>query len=551
MQKPSGSTSRTALRVSCRLKGRFPPPAPLKNSSLKLGGNSFVRLCTSRRSIKRGNSSFAKQFCVAVEQRGHAERWEADRGQTVKVLFATPEISDFVQVGGLAAVSAALPRALKGRADVRIIVPGYRQVMERIGDVRILGACPAFAALPACQIGFTHTSDGLGVYVVICPALFDRPGNPYADAQGADWQDNDIRFARFCAAAARVAAGLVDRSWRADLVHSNDWQAGLIAAYLNWSGTPIPSILTIHNLAYQGLFPKAALGRVGAPESAFHMEGVEFYDKFSFLKAGIVYASHLTTVSQTYAQEITTPEFGCGLEGILRKRAEAKELSGIVNGIDESWDPSRCADLATPFGVGDWDKRAANADHLRRDFGLSNASGPLFALVARLVHQKGVDLVLEAADAIVAAGGQIVVTGRGEARFEAALTEAQRRRPQAIAVRIGFCDKEARRIIAGSDFTLMPSRFEPCGLTQMYAQRFGSLPIGHRTGGLAETILDDETGFLFSRPSTESLLGSLCRAFSTFGSKAKLERMRRAAMTQTFDWSRSAMSYRKLYQAVI
>jgi starch synthase len=313
----------------------------------------------------------------------------------------------------------------------------------------------------------------------------------------------------------------------------------------------IPTILTIHNLAYQGLFPKSSLRRIGAPAESFHIDGLEFYDKLSFLKGGLIYSSHLTTVSETYAREITTPELGCGLEGLLTKRSNESRLTGILNGIDESWDPRVCAELMRPFGAGDWEAKRANADGVRQQFGLALSRGPIFGLVARLVHQKGVDLVLSAADAIVSAGGQIVVTGRGETELENALMDAHRRRPDAIGVAIGFNDREARRIFAGSDFTLMPSRFEPCGLSQMYAQRFGSLPIGHQTGGLAETIVDGETGFLFTQPSTESFLGGILRAFATYGSKDRLNSMRRSAMSKSFSWNISAASYSALYRKTI
>ena len=469
----------------------------------------------------------------------------------MRILFATPEVSDFVQVGGLAAVSAALPRALQGLADIRLVVPGYSQVLAGLKDLTILGSFPAFAGLPAFEVGFGRAADGLPYYVVVCPGLFERVGSPYGDERGIDWDDNDVRFATFSYAAAQIARGRADKSWSADLVHANDWQCALIPGYLEWSHADIPTVFTIHNLAYQGIFHRSTMARLGIPDAAFQMDGVEFHDKMSFIKAGLVYASHLTTVSQTYAQEITTPEFGCGLEGILNKRADRHELAGILNGIDESWDPKTCASLSRTFGAGEWEERAHNAHNVREQFGLAVSRGPLFALVARLVHQKGVDLVLESAQTIVDAGGQIVVTGKGEAHFEEALLQAQRRSPRSIAVKIGFDDEEARRIFAGSDFTLMPSRFEPCGLSQMYAQRFGSLPIGHRTGGLSETIMDGETGFLFGKPSADGLLGGLCRAFSTFGMKDNLDRMRRAAMAQAFSWTESARSYAALYETSI
>lgn len=469
----------------------------------------------------------------------------------MKVLFTTSEIDDFVRVGGLAAVSAALPRALRIWGDVRVMLPGYREVIAQFDSIEVVGHCPALAEMPECSLGLAETKDGLPVYILLCAQLYDRPGNPYGDDAGRDWTDNDLRFGRFASAAALLAQGKLDPNWSADLVHANDWQSALVPAYLAWSGSRIPTVLTIHNLAYQGLFPKASLRRIGAPPDSFHVEGLEFYDKLSFLKGGLVYASHLTTVSETYAREITTPEFGCGLEGLLQQRSDAAELTGILNGIDESWDPRVCSELPNPFGAGEWKAKRANGDHLRQKFGLALSRGPLFGVVARLVHQKGLDLVLSATDAIVAAGGQIVVTGRGETRFEEALVEAQRRRPDAIGVEIGFNDGAARRIFAGTDFTLMPSRFEPCGLSQMYAQRFGSLPIGHQTGGLAETIDDGKTGFLFSKPSTESFLGGICRAFATYGTKDRLNSMRRRAMAKSFSWTASADCYSALYRKTL
>lgn len=434
--------------------------------------------------------------------------------------------------------------------DIRIMLPGYREVIEQLTHIEIAGTCKAFAEMPAATLALASTRDGLPIYVLLCPQLYERPGNPYGDESGEDWPDNDIRFARFASAAAELAAGTLDKNWAADMVHANDWQAALAPAYLAWRGINLPSVMTIHNLAYQGLFPKESLRRIGAPESSFHIDGIEFYDKVSFLKGGLVYSSHLTTVSATYAKEITTAQFGCGLEGLLRLRADAAQLTGILNGIDESWDPRFCSHLAQPFGAGDWEGKRANADYVRKQFGLGVSRGPLFGIVARLVHQKGIDLVLEAADEIIDAGGQIAVIGSGEPAIEQALVKAHRRRPDAIGVAIGFDDAQARRIFAGSDFTLMPSRFEPCGLSQMYAQRFGSLPIGHQTGGLAETITDGETGFLFSKPSRDSFLGGIRRAFSTFGAHDRLDSMRRTAMSRSFSWDTSAGSYNALYRKV-
>jgi starch synthase len=480
---------------------------------------------------------------VALRRKGVAEK-----GWRVRVLFVTPEMEDFVQTGGLGAVASALPRALRSVGEVRVVIPGYPEVLRRLGPVETIAECGAVAGLPSARLGLSGTRDGLAIYTVECPGLYERTG--IYGSNGKDWPDNDVRFARFCTVAAALAAGRLDKNWSADLVHANDWQSALVPAYLRWSGWNIPSLLTIHNLAFQGLFSRDSLGRIGAPSHAFQIEGVEFYGKVSFLKAGLQYATHLTTVSETYAREITMAEHGCGLEGVLKRRADARQLTGILNGIDESWDSRTCPDLVKPFGVGGWDDKRANADHLRREFGLAVSRGPLFGLVARLVHQKGVDLVIAAADAIVKAGGQIIVAGKGDPQFETALMDAQRQRPDAIAAAIRFNSGEARRIFAGSDFIMMPSRFEPCGLSQMYAQRFGSLPIGRRTGGLAETITDGETGFLFSDPSAASFMGGIVRAFVTFTRTQHLNKMRETAMARSFSWSRSAASYGDIYRGL-
>src|SRR6201990_3019372 len=233
-----------------------------------------------------------------------------DRGSTLRVLFVTTEMDDFVRVGGLAAVSAALPRALRPWADIRVLLPGYADIVEQLTHIQIVGECASLAEMPACRLGRASTRDGLPVYVLLCPHLYERAGNPYRDETGRDWPDNDVRFGRFASAAAELAMGTLDKNWAADLVHANDWQAALTPAYLAWRELRIPSILTIHNLAYQGLFSRESLRRIGAPEASFHIDGVEFYDKLSFLKGGLVYATHLTTVRATSAREITADAFG-------------------------------------------------------------------------------------------------------------------------------------------------------------------------------------------------------------------------------------------------
>jgi starch synthase len=463
------------------------------------------------------------------------------------ILYVTSEIADYVKAGGLGEVSAALPRALRSHYDVRILVPGYRQLLSKIGNVEEIGQLPAASGIPACRLGRALTADGLTIYILLCPELYDREGTPYGDDYGVDWSDNDIRFARLGLAAADIACGAGDPLWRADLLHLNDWPSGLAAAYLAWRERPIPTILTVHNLAYQGLFDRSRLQHLGIPDAAFQINGVEFHGKLSFLKAGIFYSSHITTVSSTYAEEITRPEFGCGLDGLLRTRAGEGRLDGIVNGIDESWDPSKDPYLVSPFSANNWRGKRANANNVRKSFGLAVSRGPLFAVVSRLVHQKGVDLTIAAAESIVSQGGQVAVTGRGEARLEHALQALAERHPGSIGVKIGYNEADARRMYAGSDFLLMPSRFEPCGLSQMYAQRFGSLPIAHRTGGLADTIEDGVNGFLFGEHSLNRFLDAIRRGLETFGSKSRLTAMRRAAMSRPEGWDRSAAKYQDVY----
>ena len=463
-----------------------------------------------------------------------------------RILFVTTEITDFVKVGGLGDVSSALPRALAAHHDVRVLIPAYREMVQSDYDIVTVGHLPAFAGLPACDIGQLTCRDGLIVYVLLCPELYEREGTPYGtgssgygDGQDIGWNDNDIRFARLSRAAADIALGKANLDWQPQLLHLNDWACGLAPAYVHWQGHSIPTIFTIHNLAYQGVFDASRLALLGIPYDAFNIHGVEYYGDLSFMKAGIVYASQVTTVSATYAQEITTPKFGCGLDGLLRCKAEQGRLSGIPNGIDDSWDPRTDSHLIQAFSSNDWRGKRANADYVRRHFGLTPSQGPLFAVISRMVHQKGLDLTIEAAKAIVHAGGQIVFMGCGEHHVEEALRKLAIRFPGAITAYIGFDEYQARCLFAGSDFLLMPSRFEPCGLSQMYAQRFGSLPIAHRTDGV--------TGFLFDDMQFGSYMHAIQRAFAVYKSTDLFNAMRGAAMTGRYHWKQSIVPYSKLY----
>ncbi|CAN7153676.1 glycogen synthase GlgA [Bosea sp. LjRoot9] len=462
-----------------------------------------------------------------------------------KLLFVTSEMGDFIKAGGLGEVSSALPRQLRALCDVRVLIPGFRKVRAAKPAMDIVAQLPRTASLPPWSLGRFNTPDGLTIYAVLCDELYDREGSPYGPFAGGDFTDNDIRFARLSLAAAEIAAGEADPNWKPDIIHVNDWPSALAPGYLRWKGLSTPSILTIHNLAYQGLYQPARMGALGIPDLAFSVNGAEFHGKISFLKTGIYYGSHVTTVSETYAREITTAEHGCGLEGLLKTRMDEGRLTGIVNGIDDSW-ASPIAGEKTPTRlIRQWKQK--NATDIRQTFDLPQSRGPLFSIISRLVHQKGIDLSIEAAETIVANGGQLIVTGRGEPRLEDAIERLARQNPQAIAARIGFDDAEARRIFAASDFLLMPSRFEPCGLSQMYAQRFGTLPIAYRTGGLVDTIEDGLSGFLFSSPTGAGLTSAVTRALQAFKTKRAFKQMREHAMAKRFDWARPTHRYADVY----
>jgi starch synthase len=465
------------------------------------------------------------------------------------ILFVTSEIADLLKSGGLGEISAYLPRVLRRQGmDVRVLIPGYRAILNKIQDITVVADLPPLADVPPCQIGLWQADDGLPVYVLICPELYDRDGSPYGDDNGNEFGDNDIRFARLGLAAAEIVAGVPEIGWSVDLVHVNDWLSALTPAYMAWRGIRAPSILTVHNLAYQGVFDRQRAPALGVPDAAFQTEGVEFYGKLSFLKAGLYYASHVTTVSPTYASEIQTEEMGGGLDGLLRERANRGQLTGILNGIDDSYDPRHDPHLRHHFNSDDLAGKQSNAAEVREVFGLKDHTGPLFALVSRLVHQKGVDLVVEAASSIVAQGGQVVATGQGDRKLENAMKNLADRHPGSIGVEIGFEEALARRMYAGSDFLLMPSRFEPCGLSQMYAQRYGTLPIARSTGGLVDTIHDNVTGFLFENASAGGLRRGIDRAITAFRSQGVLGRMKTAAMKRPAGWNKAAEDYVTVYR---
>ncbi len=470
----------------------------------------------------------------------------------MKVLFLTSELAGYVKAGGLADVSAALPAALRGRGlDVRILMPFYGPGPEWHPSLEVVARLEGIAGIPPCMLASGATPSGDPAWFVICPQLYERAGTPYTDSSHQDWPDNDIRFARLAFAAVQLISGDANCEWRPDIMHANDWPSALIAGYRAWRGLHPPCLFTIHNLAYQGLFDAARLSALAIPFAAFSMSGIEFYGRLSFMKAGLFYADHVTTVSPNYAREITTEAFGSGLQGLLAGLAAAGKLTGILNGIGDDWAPEQDTKLIGNYPPRVRDGKKRNADWLRDKAGLACGDGPLFVMVSRLVHQKGVDLALSAVETLVSAGGQFFLLGNGDPELERMAQTTAEQFDGAAAVTIAFDDQLSRRAIAASDFYLMPSRFEPSGLNQMYAERYGSLPIAHATGGLADSIRDGETGFLFGSVTPDALRDVIIRALNVYVRPGKFAAMRKSAMAENFGWGPAAGKYEDLYRRLL
>lgn len=481
----------------------------------------------------------------------------------MRVLFASSEIYPLAKTGGLADVSAGLPAALADHGvDIQLITPAYPGVLDRVlrgkGKVHRIDSLLGhddISLIPALM-----PDTGLPVWLVHSPSLFEREGGLYSDSQGREWPDNAVRFAVLSHAAARVAMGTVGDDWRADVAHANDWHLGLLPALLAAQPGPRPmSLLTIHNLAFQGLFPAGEFPRLGLPEEYFSPDGVEFYGQVSFLKAGIRYADRLTTVSPRYAQEIMTPEFGCGFDGLLRARS--KDLVGILNGIDHNhWSPQDTRTLQTPFSADDLSGKRACKWALQEELGLaSDPSAPLFVFMSRITEQKMADVLPAVAPHILQRGGQFAVFGKGDRTIETSLRALAAANPEKVSVRIGYEDNWAKRTLAGADVVLAPARFEPCGLTQMYGMRYGALPVVRRVGGLADTVIDNgdqtdtgakdtSTGFVFDQATVADFAQAIENAMHTYREPTSWRQMQARAMTRDFSWRRSADRYFALYR---
>ena len=482
----------------------------------------------------------------------------------MRVLYITAELYPWVKSGGLGDVAGALPPALIAEGiDVRLLLPGFRGFLDAFPGITDVVRLATPYAAERVRVGLARLPDsGSPAYLVDHPAFYDRPGNPYASPDGSDWPDNHRRFGLLGWVASELARG-ADAGWRPDVLHGHDWHAGLAPAYLAARPPPeghIPTVFTIHNLAYRGPFPGAVFPELALPPEFFSIDGVEFFGMVSFIKAGLFYSDRLTTVSPTHAREIQTPAFGWGLDGLLRARASV--LTGILNGVDmKVWDPRHDAVLPRSYGERDATvgKRAAKAA-LQKRLGLEPAERlPLFGAVSRLTPQKGLDLVLAALPDLVTGGCQLALLGSGDSDLEQAFTATADGYRGRVGVAIGYDEGLAHLIYAGSDVILVPSRFEPCGLTQLYALRYGALPLVRRVGGLADTVVDATatnlsegiaTGFAFDDDSPAALMSAIRRVTALFPERKIWRGMMRRAMTRDFSWAVAARQYSAIYRTV-
>ncbi|MGN7612349.1 glycogen synthase GlgA [Magnetococcales bacterium HHB-1] len=478
----------------------------------------------------------------------------------MKILFAASEAHPLSKTGGLADVTGAIPSALRNhKIDARLIHPGYPEALDRLdspGNPISLG--------DPFGVGETRLVPGLlpdsnvPTWLVDCPALFRRAGSLYADHEGNDWPDNALRYALFCWAAVWLTETGPALGWQPDLIHAHDWQTGLIPTYLHWrQNHNHPVIFTVHNIGYAGLCPANQLKQLRLPKEAYSIEGVEFYNQISFLKAGIYYSHTITTVSPTYAEEIQTSDFGHGLHGLLNSRQE--RLFGILNGANyQQWNPETDPHIVKNYSVDNYIQgKAGNKAELQRRFNLpDNPNTPLLAVVSRLADQKGIDLLLPIINELVNLDCQLVILGTGDEALQVSLQHYAKLHPKHIAVFIQFDEGLAHQMQAGADFFLMPSRYEPCGLTQMYALRYGTLPVVRKTGGLADTItpFDQEggNGFLFAHANPYEFLASILLALEIYRHHPDAwNSLREQAMRQNFSWNSAAKKYQQVYQDIL
>ncbi len=491
----------------------------------------------------------------------------------MNILFAASEAFPFIKTGGLGDVVHSLPIALNQLGDdVRLVLPAYRDVLASVDSLKELG----YWDLPGA--GVTHRvrllqahHDGLAdyLYLIDVPSLFDRAGNPYVHSDGINWPDNAERFTVFCRAVAQMAKGIPGTDWLPEVVHCHDWQTGLVPAFLSMSHPRAKTVFTIHNLAYDGHFSHADFTSLALPPEWWSPDYVEFYDGFSMLKAGMVFADDVTTVSPTYAKEICTPEYGYRYEGVLNHLGD--KLSGILNGIDlDIWNPETDVHLKQNYSVDDtknpqqWvTDKLVNKQHLLEmaglpSVGLVQGNMPLLGFIGRLVEQKGVDLITAIlTDLFTSTEAMMIILGSGHMLYESELLALQEKYPTRLHVHIGYSEALAHKVEAGCDLFIMPSRFEPCGLNQMYSLRYGTPPVVNNTGGLADTVIDttaqtlkDKTanGFVVDDANAEALLTTIKRALTIYKKPVQWQQVCETAMRQELGWEASAKKYQALYQ---
>jgi starch synthase len=476
----------------------------------------------------------------------------------IRALSVASEVYPLIKTGGLADVIGALPAALKAEEiETRTLVPGYPDVLDALGAAEEILHFQRFYGGSARVLGGSVAE--LDLFVLDAPHLFARPGNPYTTPDGGEWPDNAVRFAALARIAAEIGQGAIP-AFNPQVVHAHDWQAGLTPAFMHYNGRPRPgTIVTVHNLAFQGQFPRPLLNDIGLPPESFAIDGIEYYGAIGFLKAGLQLADRITTVSPTYAVEIQGPEAGMGLDGLLRTRSDA--LSGILNGIEISvWNPATDPHIAAPFSASKLAARAANKAALQHRFGLRPAPDALlFGIVSRMSWQKGLDMLLENLPLVLSEGMQLALLGKGDSDLEARYRAAAQSHPDQIGVVIDYDEKLAHVIQAGADALMVPSRFEPCGLTQLCALRYGAIPVVSRVGGLADTVIDANemaiaadvaTGIQFGPVTSENLAVAIRRTETLFRNKRVWRRMQKNGMNVDVSWRNPARRYGDLYRDV-
>lgn len=481
-----------------------------------------------------------------------------DPGEPLRILFVTSEALPWIKTGGLGDVGGSLPRALAALGhDVKLLIPAYADVLSKHPELKPLSGFRSPLEHAGLLAG-PRTPEGVEQWLLTLPGFSDRPGLPYQDEQGHAWPDNWWRFGALSRVAAALAGGRAGLDWQADVLHCNDWQTGLAPVYCQRERVPAATIFTIHNLHYRGLFPGEHFRELALPAHLWNPEALEFHNQLAFIKGGLAFADELTTVSPTYAQEICTPDRGEGLDGLLRARRA--HLTGILNGIDtQRWDPARDRELPAHFDRHDLSGKARCKASLQREMLLEpDPEAPVLAVVSRLVAQKGMDLIIANAQALLDRGCQLVVLGTGEPEIEAELQRVATSHPGRVGLCLDFKEGLAHRIEAGADIFLMPSRFEPCGLNQLYSQRYGTPPVVHQCGGLADSVVDADnqagepgTGFVFQSPTPDALRATLERALAWFRDPPAWKQLQLAGMARDFSWSRSARAYLDIYDRAL